>query len=684
MKLKRFQSLMVGTLLASVPAVSSAQCPGVLLVNEISNGSSGSQEFVELMAAATDCGMDRDSVDVSGWIIDDNNGIFSGSTASGFGISQGHYRLSENAIWEEFPTGKLIVLFNNADFNSSISAFATASGNIDGFLNTDSCIYVAVGASSLVIKYTASPNSSDGNYCTSTNNQDPAANYAGMSLRNACGGDGIQTRCPGCSTEQGLGEPSLFHGFSYGSDNGHVVNPNTDFLDAAYIGFSVEDTICGALRNFYLNAGTGSSAPEVDANWAMGVDSVDATPGASNSADNATFRASVAAGTHVYNACPQPSSGGSTGSGILMVTEISNGPSGTCEYAELVVANCAESPFDEYVDIQGWILDDNNGAFTGGAGPGLGITTGHLRFAFGDVWDSVKIGSIIVLFNNSSNCYNFPTDHHTIPDTNANGQVVYYLPIGGTGGTSNIESAGLNPNSGDATYCNDSYTAPSASWGGKVGLRNGGDAFQVRCPGCNDVVAGEPAFYHGIGYGSASDFTTIAATSAHLGGPVVTTSSGSGDKFVFDGTATATAPSDVANWDELSADAAGTPPATAGSLPTAFTDGIESFAFGFSYPCCSADEERSARASSQPENVVGKIDATVYPNPAEAQLFVELGAVENGVFVLTDISGKVILQQNITSENTKLTFDVSSIPSGIYVYRIDSNTGSATGKVVIK
>ncbi len=689
-----------------------AQCPGVLVVNEISNGPSGTKEFVELLAVSTDeasCGADFDTVDVRDWIIDDNNGLFSGGAAfSGLGISQGHYRLADDPIWQNFPNGKLIVLFNFSDFDSTVAPFLTAAGNIlsGGFLNTDSAIYVAVGVSTLINKFTATPVASglggDPNYCTSNNSQIPASNYDGMSLRNSCGGDGIQTRCPGCSPEQGLGEPAWFHGFSYGFDNDSRVNPNVDFIDAAHLGFDTamgNDTLCGALRTFAFVKGTDDAdAPGRDTNWAFSLYATGATPGAPNSTDNATFIQNVKDELVQYSACPQPVDN-TVGKGVLVVTEVSNGFGGNCEYVELVVSACDENDAAQYVDIRGWILDDNNGDFSvpRGAGSGKGITTGHLRLAFNDTWDSVQVGSIIVVFNNASgqNCYNFPTDKFTIPDTTTIGTAqvpVYWEPVGGSVVNNNIESRGTRPSSSTDEYCAGAYTAPASSWSGRVGLRNStGDAFQVRCPGCNDVNTGEPQFYHGFGYGRATNFFTISRILGQdLGGPVFNTNSSSTRiKYVYDGSTGAFDISDPANWDRLVADSIGVI-TTAGTLPTAFYNNVSDGTFALDWPCCpdQTAQTRIANTNNQPsstsELLGSDVVISVYPNPANDVLNMDLNIEGEGQLRILDINGKVVNALTLTEEDTKVSVDVSTLPAGVYLYQVNAANGSTSGKVMIK
>lgn len=665
----------------------SAQCPGVLMVNEISNGKSGQQEFIELIAAAsTDAACaSATEVDISNWIIDDNNGFFSGSSAfSDLGISQGHWRLTEDDVWTSFPVGAYLVLFNALDYDASITAFNNAAFDANGIYSTDSAVYVAVGFSLAIEKNSSVPAADslggDPNYCTS-GSYSVANTWSTAGLRNACGGDGIQTRCPGCKI--GLGEPSFFHGFSYGSDNAAQTNPNVDFLDAAHISFAPMDTICATGKAFYLSAGTGANAPEVSGNWSVGADSLVSTPGAPNSAANATFRDNVESLTNTYNRCPAPEVS-EVAKGVLIVTEVSNGPSGSCEYVEMIVAACEDDQFAQYVNIQGWILDDNAGTFNRfrDCGSGKSITSGHLRLAYNDVWDSVAVGSIIVVYNYNDNCYNLDTASFNGPDANG----VYWEPVGGpvSGVNPNIESSGSYPSSSDCDYCNPSGNVyePATSWTGKVGLSNSGDGFQVRCPGCNDIETGEPAFYHGLGYGSLSGWLSIAAGTNDLGGPVENYSSSSRIKYVFVGEDETEAGS-AAFWDRESADTAGTPPASLGQVEANFIGGIQ---FGaFSFPCCASSSESSGKRALNNNTFDEQgFVKNVYPNPTTGRVNFEMQISAHAQFRITDISGRVVVEREVNKETTSMDVDLNGQPRGVYIYQIITNEGVASGKIILE
>ena len=85
-----------------------------LIINEFSNGPSGSQEYVELVVVDTSSDNSNCSncIDIRGWIIDDNNG-FHGSS----GIASGCNRFSNDVFWSCIPLGTSITVYNGTDPN---------------------------------------------------------------------------------------------------------------------------------------------------------------------------------------------------------------------------------------------------------------------------------------------------------------------------------------------------------------------------------------------------------------------------------------------------------------------------------------------------------------------------------------------------------------------------------------
>lgn len=174
----------------------------------------------------------------------------------------------------------------------------------------------------------------------------------------------------------------------------------------------------------------------------------------------------------------------------LIINEFSNGSTGAQEYYEFVVAGECGA----LVDIRGFILDDNNGTFsTNFPLTGSGVASGHFRFSAAAQWAAIPVGSLIVVYNACDRNPSLPADDPSdliIVDS------LYVVPH-----TSPLfESCGTRPAAPtDSTYAPCTYATaaacPAFSWG-PLGLRNAGDAIQVRSP--------NGAYFHGISYGNAT------------------------------------------------------------------------------------------------------------------------------------------------------------------------------------
>lgn len=93
-----------------------------LIINEVSNGPAGNQEYIEFIVvddnAFYDCGNSAPPcVDIRGWIIDDNSGYHGAG-----GVAPGCNRFSLDPFWQCIPIGTLIVVYNNIDPNINLPA----------------------------------------------------------------------------------------------------------------------------------------------------------------------------------------------------------------------------------------------------------------------------------------------------------------------------------------------------------------------------------------------------------------------------------------------------------------------------------------------------------------------------------------------------------------------------------
>jgi predicted outer membrane repeat protein len=215
---------------------------GGLIVNETSNGSSGNKEWMELIVVGP-----GDSVDLSGWIIDDNNGDFD-SLASGKGIASGHLRFADpmpacttGQSLAAAPVGARIIVYNADDVEAPLDSYPNDPCDSDG----DGVYYLPVGASINTThlqqctdrpRVSPLPMTADYNGCDYST---PDVTWAGLQLANT--GDVAQVRQP---TGQ------FFHGFAYGNLS---VPPAPNFPDGTPA-FNV-DTSSGTNKAYRFSCG---------------------------------------------------------------------------------------------------------------------------------------------------------------------------------------------------------------------------------------------------------------------------------------------------------------------------------------------------------------------------------------------------------------------------------------------
>lgn len=172
-------------------------------INEFSQGTSGSKEWVELVVGSsspvntTNCVLAK--VNIGGWILDDNNGDFSPiNHFTGSGVATGHMRFRNVLPWNNLPIGAIIVIYNAADRDINIPP-----DDPYDWLNND-CVYIIPSNHTSIEYCTTSPSATncttrtDYTSCTYTS----TGNWNNVSLANA--GDAIQVRNPSFGLVHGL------------------------------------------------------------------------------------------------------------------------------------------------------------------------------------------------------------------------------------------------------------------------------------------------------------------------------------------------------------------------------------------------------------------------------------------------------------------------------------------------
>jgi gliding motility-associated-like protein len=224
-----------------------------LIMNEVSNGPAGNQEYVEFVVVSnaityTCTNLTPPCIDIRGWIFDDNSGYHGTS-----GIATGAVRFSQDPIWSCVPLGTIILIYNNGDRNPAIPP--------DDLSMTDgNCTIIAPMNSSLFETNATTPGAVACSY--------PATGWVANGNWNntvfANGGD--------CARIVDLGGCEVFS-VCWGSDN---------------ISNLIYFTGSAAQKVYFFNNGNPSS----QANWTSGSASPSPglqTPGAPNNAANAAY-----------------------------------------------------------------------------------------------------------------------------------------------------------------------------------------------------------------------------------------------------------------------------------------------------------------------------------------------------------------------------------------------------------
>lgn len=146
-----------------------------VIINEVSNGPAGAQEYMELLVVpdgpVTPC-TPQSCLDLRGWMIDDNNG-FHGSG----GVAQGAARFSAHALWSCVPVGTIIVIYNAEDVNPAIPS-------IDATLGDGDCSILIPSSDLSYFEYTnTTPAAAPCDYPSGWGN-DPAPNWSNLALAN--------------------------------------------------------------------------------------------------------------------------------------------------------------------------------------------------------------------------------------------------------------------------------------------------------------------------------------------------------------------------------------------------------------------------------------------------------------------------------------------------------------------
>lgn len=339
------------------------------------------------------------------------------------------------------------------------------------------------------------------------------------------------------------------------------------------------------------------------------------------------------------------------GEAILQVNEISNGPSNGQEFIELVAIKAGNQC--EAVDIRGFVIDDNNGDFSiNKGGSAAGVAPGHFRFSQSPVWESVPVGSIILLYNSAAKnpAIQLPDD-----PTDANNDKVYIIPSD----SDLIGGDSQSPSLSSSYYL--SREPVLASWN-SVYMYDGGDAIQIRAP--------DGKYTHGISYGSSLRMS---------GGPdnlLVSTLSGVGRGYAFTSGSITTA----SNYISYDVNSGGeTPGAPNDEQNGNYINNLCSgYGGGHTWPIPTSGTGWKLLNGEK----VGLVSA--FPNPFTQYIQLEIQSEEKQEIqiVLTDLKGVTVaqwpLEASAGSNTTRLSLNNKKLAAGLYTL---SGSTEASGMV---
>ena len=257
-----------------------------IIVNEISQGPAGAQEFIELLVVGS-AAQTTGTVDLRDWVIDDNNGEFLLSDNSAPGIAIGHFRLAPNDTFATVPIGALLVIYNVADPNPAWTFRQQVAGQDVPYITNGGFTYYIPGNSTLLRACSGTPNSTSTSYAYTNSTIPPlAANWTGqIGLANT--GDAIQTRKP---------DGTFFHGFGFSTPT--IANSFTTFPSFSEVSLSSFNGYTGSSANVvtYFNCGSYYYSN----NFLSGASTLE-TPGAANTTSNDSLINKMRAGLFLYS-----------------------------------------------------------------------------------------------------------------------------------------------------------------------------------------------------------------------------------------------------------------------------------------------------------------------------------------------------------------------------------------------
>ncbi len=229
----------------------------ILILNEVSNGAGGNEEYVELLVVGTpSCGL-TSTMSLVGYYIDDNNGVHA-TSSTGTGVASGCIRLKNAALWQNVPFGTLILIYDDLNKDPAITLpndLSTTDGN--------NRLIVPISSTVLFERNTIAP-SPGGPSTYPTTAFTAGGIWTPLGMRN--GGDSFQTVSPTGTII-----------FSVSFDDNNLTSTSTIYFAADQGGMVI------------YNANTVNNTYTTQANWLNTVVAGNQTPGLPNNTANATW-----------------------------------------------------------------------------------------------------------------------------------------------------------------------------------------------------------------------------------------------------------------------------------------------------------------------------------------------------------------------------------------------------------
>jgi gliding motility-associated-like protein len=382
-----------------------------LYINEVSQGPSGSKEYVELLVVGTPTCYSIPTLDLRGWYIDDNNGFH--ATGTGTGIAAGCVRFSQDPLWSAVPIGTLIVIYNDADINSTVPAndLSLSDGNCRLVIPVSNC--------ALLEKHTTTPSTASAVYPAT--GLSACGNWGNISMANS--DDSFQTVTPA---------GTVFHSVSWGNNTLNTI---------IYFAGTSAGTV--ALMNNTTNNNINTQA-----NWSRVTTVGNESPGVPNNVANQLWICSM------NNGC--------TPLLPISLTSTQTNASCSCTGSASVTAsggfNGCGNPY-----TYSWSSSaGNTPSVSGLCSGGYTVVVSDVNGCTSTQTFNITSSSALSLSGTQTNvnCNGSATGSASIAVTGGTGPFTYnWLPSGGTGSSATGLVAGIyTVVVTDASSCTDSYT----------------------------------------------------------------------------------------------------------------------------------------------------------------------------------------------------------------------------------